>query len=177
MDVPNDITDRCVLHDIFTEITCLEEFRLEKCVTDLYDYGVDKQSYYIVMKKYACSLGDWRRKQGNSIEVFRKNLSLYVSIFHQVLKSLRTIHSHNVTHYDLKCDNILISFTDDESNKNCQNTDRSEDYAQKDLRNMTEDDFEITIGDFGECKIFSNEKDEFCVRNRGTDSIKSPEML
>lgn len=46
-----------------------------------------------------------------------------------------------------------------------------------DLRNMTEDDFEITIGDFGECKIFSSEKDEFCTRNRGTDSIKSPEML
>ena len=114
MDVPNDITDRCVLHDIFTEITCLEEFRLEKCVTDLYDYGVDKQSYYIVMKKYACSLGDWRRKQGSSIEVFRKNLSLYISIFHQILKALRTIHSHNVTHYDLKCDNILIDFVDDE---------------------------------------------------------------
>ena len=70
MDLPNDIYDRCVLHDIFTEITCLEEFRLEKCVTDLYDYGVDKTSYYIVMKKYACSLGEWRRKQGDSIEVF-----------------------------------------------------------------------------------------------------------
>ena len=42
---------------------------------------------------------------------------------------------------------------------------------------MTEDDYQITIGDFGECKIFSNDKDEFCTRNRGTDSIKSPEML
>ena len=62
MDLPSDIYDRCVLHDIFTEITCLEEFRLEKCVTDLYDYGVDKQSYYIVMKKYTCSLGEWRRR-------------------------------------------------------------------------------------------------------------------
>lgn len=51
------------------------------------------------------------------------------------------------------------------------------DNSNIDLRNMTEDDFDITIGDFGECKIFSNEKDEFCVRNRGTDSIKSPEML
>jgi serine/threonine protein kinase len=48
MDLPSDIYDRCVLHDIFTEITCLEEFRLEKCVTDLYDYGVDRQSYYLV---------------------------------------------------------------------------------------------------------------------------------
>jgi len=42
MGLPSEIYDRCVLHDIFTEITCLEEFRLEKCVTDLYDYGVDK---------------------------------------------------------------------------------------------------------------------------------------
>ena len=81
MDLPNDIYDRCVLHDIFTEITCLEEFRLEKCVTDLYDYGVDSQSYYIVMKKYATSLGEWRRNQGDSISVFKQNLSLYVSIY------------------------------------------------------------------------------------------------
>ena len=110
MDLPSDIYDRCVLHDIFTEITCLEEFRLEKCVTDLYDYGVDKQSYYIVMKKYTCSLGEWRRRQGNDIAVFQQNLGLYVSIYNKVLKSLRAIHSHNVTHYDLKCDNILISF-------------------------------------------------------------------
>ena len=49
-----------------------------------------------------------------------------------------TIHSHNVTHYDLKCDNVLISF-DQEDMDPCY---------------MTEDDFEITIGDFGECKIF-----------------------
>lgn len=60
MDLPQSIYDRCVLHDIFTEITCLEEFRLESCVTDLYDYGVDGTSYYIVMKKYNGSLRDWR---------------------------------------------------------------------------------------------------------------------
>jgi serine/threonine protein kinase len=78
MSLPVDIYDRCVLHDIFTEITCLEEFRLEQCVTDLYDYGVDNSSYYIIMKKYTCSLGDWRRAQGNSIETFKQNISLYV---------------------------------------------------------------------------------------------------
>lgn len=41
MMLPGTIYARCVLHDIFTEITCLEELRLEPCVTDLYDYGVD----------------------------------------------------------------------------------------------------------------------------------------
>lgn len=81
MNLPSAIHDRSVLHDIFTEITCLEEFRLEKCVTDLYDYGVGKQSYYIVMKKYTCSLGEWRRRQGSSIEVFRQNLGLYITIY------------------------------------------------------------------------------------------------
>ena len=107
-------------------------------------------------------------------------MRLYVSIYNKVLKSLRTIHSHNVTHYDIKCDNVLISFIGDE--------DDVDDGAEKpgaigtakkarDLSNLTDEDFEITIGDFGECKIFSNDKDEFCTRNRGTDCIKSPEML
>ena len=40
-----------------------------------------------------------------------------------------------------------------------------------------DDKIKLTIGDFGECKVFSNEKDEFCQRNRGTDFCKSPEML
>lgn len=47
----------------------------------------------------------------------------------------------------------------------------------RDLTNLSDEDFEITIGDFGECRIFSSDKDEFCTRNRGTDCIKSPEML
>ena len=90
---------------------------------------------------------------------------------------MKTIHSHNVTHYDIKRDNVLINFNRDKeagTRRSGRDTERLEDI---DLRNMTEDDFDITIGDFGECKIFSNDKDEFCTRNRGTDSIKSPEML
>ena len=107
MDLPSSIHDRCVLHDIFTEITCLEEFRLEPCVTDLFDYGVDEGSYYIVMKRYTGSLRDWRLKQKSSI---MENLSLYLSIYREVLKCCKIIHSHSVTHYDIKCDNILIDF-------------------------------------------------------------------
>ena len=107
MNQPQSIYDRCVLHDIFTEITCLEELRLESCVTDLYDYGVDGTSYYIVMKKYAGSLREWRLKQPPQMQ---DNLSLYLSIYREILKCFKTIHSHNVTHYDIKGDNILIDF-------------------------------------------------------------------
>lgn len=47
LSFPKSIYDRCVLHDIFTEITCLEYFRLEPCVTDMYDYGVTETDYVI----------------------------------------------------------------------------------------------------------------------------------
>ena len=38
------------------------------------------------------------------------NLSLYLSIYKEVLKAFKIIQSNNVTHYDIKCDNILIDF-------------------------------------------------------------------
>jgi len=143
--LPKSIYDRCVLHDIFTEITCLEELRMEQCVSALYDYGVDGSHYYIVMKRYQSSLRQWRLEQTSSLN---ENLPLYLSVYREFLKGLQTIHAHNVTHYDIKCDNVFL-----------------------------DEGFRLAIGDFGECKIFSSEKDELCQRNRGTDFCKSPEML
>ena len=35
----------------------------------------------------------------------------------------------------------------------------------------------VVIADFGECKMFSSEDDEYCLISRGTEYIKSPEML
>ena len=45
------------------------------------------------------------------------NLSLYLSIYKEVLKAFKVIQSHNVTHYDIKCDNILIDFKHEEENE------------------------------------------------------------
>ena len=42
-----------------------------------------------------------------------ENLSLYLSIYREILRCFQIIHSHNVTHYDIKCDNILIDFKQD----------------------------------------------------------------
>lgn len=47
LSFPKSIYDRCVLHDIFTEITSLEHFKLEPWVTDMYDYGVTDNDYFI----------------------------------------------------------------------------------------------------------------------------------
>jgi len=122
---------------------------MEQCVSDLYDYGVDANSYYIVMKKYKSSLRQWRLEQSKSLN---ENLPVYLSMYREFLKGLQTIHGHNVTHYDIKCDNVFLDETEGSG-------------------------FRLAIGDFGECKIFTNDKDELCQRNRGTDFCKSPEML
>lgn len=55
MNLPKSI-DSTDLHDIFNEITCLENFRFDQCVTDLYDYGLAENDYKIVMKRYPMSL-------------------------------------------------------------------------------------------------------------------------
>ncbi len=112
MTVAESIYDPCHLFDIFTEITALETFRMENCVTQIYDYGVDFEYYYIVLKRYQMSLKDWRNKQVGSLH---DNLSIYLNIFREILKAVKTIHSNNTTHYDLKCDNIMIDFNKNEN--------------------------------------------------------------
>ncbi len=156
MTFPNSIYDRCVLHDIFSEIASLQEFRGESCATTLHDYGVDDNNYYIVMKKYTCSLREWRSKQTGTLA---ENMQLYLHVFREVLSAVEVTHSHNVTHYDIKCDNFMLE-------TNC-GTDKGEEDGV----------LNVALGDFGECKLFTNEEDEYDLKPRGTECIKSPEML
>jgi serine/threonine protein kinase len=127
------IYDRCVLHDIFAEITCLEYFRLQPNVTTLFDYGVAKGQYYIVMKKYKMSLRRWREEQTKGLD---HNLPLYLEIFHKVLMAVRCLHNNNITHYDLKCDNVLVNF----------------DCTEGETPTAGSGQLFITLADFGECK-------------------------
>ncbi|CAD8058754.1 unnamed protein product [Paramecium primaurelia] len=144
MGTPKSIYERCVLHGLFTEIACMENFRLTPQVATLYDYGVTSSDYIIVMKKYPLSLKEWRQQQKG---FFQDNLGVYLSLYKEVLQAVQMLHNHNVTHYDIKADNILL------------------------------DGMHVVLTDFGESSIFINEEDEYCVRNRGTEYIKSPEML
>ncbi|KRW99809.1 Protein kinase-like domain [Pseudocohnilembus persalinus] len=153
MSIPKQIFDRCVIYDIFSEITCLENFRLDPCVTDLYDYGVTESDYIIVMKKYQQSLKQWRKQQKGD---WQENLITYLTIYREILKSVQLLHSNNVTHYDIKADNILLEIKEEKDGK-------------KNIR--------IVLGDFGSCKLFKNEDDEYDLQSRGTEYIQSPEML
>jgi hypothetical protein len=107
MGVSESIFDRCRIHDIFTEITALETFRMEGCVTHLFDFGVDSDYYYIVMKMYPHSLKQWRVQQKCP---FNEMLPIYLNIFKDILKAMAIIHNYKTTHYDIKCDNILLDY-------------------------------------------------------------------
>lgn len=130
MSFPKSIYERCVLHDIFTEITALEMFRLDPSVTRMYNYGVVDNTYFIVMKKYTCSVRDWRIGKINhpSLETYPPNLPNILSVYHEILKVVKILHEQNVIHYDIKADNIMME--------------------------VNEERVEVAFGDFGEAKIY-----------------------
>ena len=56
----NDIHGRCELYDIFTEVSALNILKTESYVSKIYDFGISQNQYFILMKKYSCSLRHWR---------------------------------------------------------------------------------------------------------------------
>ena len=160
MHFPKTIENRCVLYDVFSEVhaSTIDEFKKNPAVVDIYDYGVDSNGYHLVMKRYKYSLKEWRVSQKKSL---RENLSLYLSLYKDVLKAIEQLHSNNITHYDIKADNVFLDVINPERNP----------------LDFSESNFNVAIGDLGECKMFISNEDEFCEKNRGTEVIMSPEML
>mmetsp|Transcript_18645 Transcript_18645/g.25756 ORF Transcript_18645/g.25756 Transcript_18645/m.25756 type:complete len:973 (+) Transcript_18645:2-2920(+) len=163
MDVPKNIFDRCVLHDIFTEITILDRFRGDNRVCQMLDYGVDGDHYWISMKFYKGSLKQWRMKQSAPL---KQNLPIYLNIFLNIVNAMKWLEENKVNHYDIKCDNYLI----EPLVENCAEEDLW--FQQSDVPN-----FSLCIADFGESKIYETELEGYTIRNRGTEYNKSPEML
>ena len=63
MEKPRTTEDRCVLHDLFTEVLIMDRHKDDARICHLLDYGVTKDHYYVVMKCYTMSLKAWRREQ------------------------------------------------------------------------------------------------------------------
>lgn len=72
-----------------------------------------------------------------------------------------------MTHYDIKCDNVLIDFSNSSGGQGLQKA-----------GSLSEDDrLRLALADFGECKMFSDDKDELDQRARGMEYCRPPEML
>ena len=63
LDIPLSSYDRCVLQDVYAEVSLLERYRGEEGICQLLDYGVVGDSYWLVMKRYRCALCEWRARQ------------------------------------------------------------------------------------------------------------------
>ena len=50
------------MFDIFNEISILDIYRFVPDITEMHDFGMNKNDFYLIMKKYKTSLKEWRLK-------------------------------------------------------------------------------------------------------------------
>ena len=164
--LPKSRYNRSYIVDIFSEVAALEVLSTSKNegFVEILDYGVSRDvGYCIVMRCYSKTLKQWRlgwdndefsvKKENENLRRKSKNdlLKQCLEYFKMVVASVYEMHKNGVCHYDLKCDNVLLS--DDNS---C-----------------------IKIVDFGEAHVRPgwHGQNMYSTVDRGTECIKSPEML
>lgn len=101
VDLPKSPHDPCKFFDIYSEVEILEKFIGDDRVCQLLDYGVDVESFVLVLKHYKCSLRYWRQhhdiqfcrekdSSDNLTKAFYKKLPLYLEIYSAVLQAVST---------------------------------------------------------------------------------------
>jgi serine/threonine protein kinase len=162
VDLPTSIHDPCAAYDLYGELTILERLRSEPGMCQMLDFGVDDECFYVVLQDYRCSLRAWRDAHQGSA---RASLPLLLNIFQQVVDVCERMTELGLVHYDMKGDNVLVQplpgVSDAELFNPCSAT----------------PPFTLVVADFGESKLFGAGVAAFSARNRGTEYIKSPEML
>lgn len=99
IDVPRGPFDPCRFFDVFSEVEILEKFVGEPRICQILDYGVEAETFILVLKHYKCSLRDWRERHENPStrahvgvqqQVFYKTLPLYLEVYSAVLQAVST---------------------------------------------------------------------------------------
>jgi serine/threonine protein kinase len=166
VELPKDMHAPCTLQDLFTEVSIMDHLRREARMCHLYDYGVDNEHCYIVTAWYRMSLRHWRTNQPEGFLQHAGALVLLLAVGTRLLAAMCRLADAHVVHYDIKCDNVLLVADRDVS-----------DSELLDQRWRTVPAFDLVVTDFGESKLYSAAQDGYTTRNRGTEYIKSPEML
>eukprot|EP00127_Corallochytrium_limacisporum_P003462 Clim_evm90s149 gene=Clim_evmTU90s149 len=163
LEIPKHIQDRCVFADAYNEINILESLAYNPRVTHLYDFGLANGHIMIVMNFMKKSLRAWREQQQRP---FREMMLSYFLIYEAVLDAVGFLSFSRVNHYDIKCDNVLLyEIPEDISEINAAGS-----VGESTL-------ISIALADFGEAVKYGLDAEGYTMDNRGTDFIKSPEML
>jgi serine/threonine protein kinase len=159
MSVPQDHHHRCTLDEVYSEITILDQLRESAHVCRLLDYGVSDESYWIVLEHAAMNLKQWRRQDAPPLSP--ETFPMFIRVFTHIVRAVKFLHDNGVCHYDIKSDNILLRRRPDGAEAS---------HPASDIFCFT--DFGVSLLTPG-----SHARDTFAKRSRGTELIKSPEML
>ncbi|GIL85311.1 hypothetical protein Vretimale_10708 [Volvox reticuliferus] len=190
--LPSSPHDSCVLADVFGEVSVMERFVGNECICQLLDYGMRDDAYWLVMRRYRCSLAEWRGRQkplddlmaatGGAAAVAAAT-HMYLSALIQVVDALRLLASHHVVHFDLKCSNVLIEPLPGVRDGELWASVGSGSGGTATANGNNNNDnghrvpFRCVLADFGEARAYRCAEEAFTARNRGTEVFKSPEML
>ncbi|KDO32658.1 serine/threonine protein kinase [Saprolegnia parasitica CBS 223.65] len=146
--------ERSVLSALYNEVLVLQHLRGCPAAIQIFDYGVSEDGYYIAMEYAPNNLKEW---WASHVYAFPDPFNVLMTIFGEVCSAVAAIHATHVTHFDIKCENVLLR----------------EAYWPG---NAT---YDLCMGDFGESFVNATPRNpEFdCLHARGTEAIKSPEML
>ncbi|KAG3252239.1 hypothetical protein PI124_g3174 [Phytophthora idaei] len=189
--------DRIIENEGQEELSML---RGDLAATQLVDFGNyhQEQNFEIVMEYCTCSLTEWREtiKRAGTQVSFRSCLILILRAFEEACHCLTRIHEAGICHFDIKSDNILVRSSAHELSRRL---------LQNNETGKRSNNFKgwLCFADFGEAKCvdtdripvrtftfssFSSsaaspvvekraEKFMSLTRTRGTEAIKSPEVL
>ncbi|KAG3171723.1 hypothetical protein PI126_g1718 [Phytophthora idaei] len=190
----------CAVSGLYNEVSILSKLRGDLAATQLVDFGNyhQEQNFEIVMEYCTCSLTEWREtiKRAGTQVSFRSCLILILRAFEEACHCLTRIHEAGICHFDIKSDNILVRSSAHELSRRL---------LQNNETGKRSNNFKgwLCFADFGEAKCvdtdripvrtftfssFSSsaaspvvekraEKFMSLTRTRGTEAIKSPEVL
>jgi serine/threonine protein kinase len=76
------------------------------------------------------------------------SLEVLLRLYREFLEAVTVLRDRKINHFDIKCDNVML-----------------------------DGELHPCLGDFGESMLYTNESDAVTMLNKGTEWIKSPEML
>lgn len=170
---------RSNLPDVFIEVLSLRRLKPAGVAVDLLDFGCDASSFYLVMPRYTHTLRSWRRDAiqtrasatGSEREAdARCPLRHILALYAQAISAVARMRSLGIEHFDIKADNFLLR-----KEQSLGAMELGDDAAADDV--AAADGLRLVVADLGVAKLYEVNDAGCSPRDRGTECIKSPEML